>query len=177
MIELEINDAQVSQAFASLQLALTDMTQPMDEIGQTMVLSTKTRMQQGVSPDGTPFAPRSAVTLARYAAEGKKYGPHPLWLTRTMQQNVHHAATPDSVSWGSNAIQAAVMHLGAEQGEFGAAIGRTRPSEKRPKSQDYFSPIPWGRIPPRPFVGISDQDRNDVTEIVGEWLTSAAAEA
>lgn len=170
MLELEINDAQVRAAFALLSGALTDMRPAMDEIGQTMVLSTKTRMQGGVSPDGTPFAPRSAVTLARYAAEGKKYGPKPLWLTGTMRQNIAHAATPDSVSWGSNAIQAAVMHFGADQGEFGAAIGRTKPSEKRSKSQDYFTPIPWGRIPARPFLGLSDQDRTDITEILAEWL-------
>lgn len=174
MIELEINDAQVRAAFASLQSSLTDMHPAMDEIGQTMVLSTKTRMQAGVSPDGTPFAPRSAVTLARYAAEGKKYGPKPLWLTGTMRQNVAHAATSDSVSWGSNAIQAAVMHFGADQGEFGAAVGRTKPSEKRARSQDYFTPIPWGRIPARPFVGLSDQDRIDIGEIIAEWLARSA---
>lgn len=174
MLELEINDAQVRAAFASLQAALTDMSGPMDEIGQTMVLSTKTRMQAGTSPDGTPFAPRSAVTLARYAAEGKKYGPHPLWLTGTMRQNIAHASGPDHVSWGSNAIQAAVMQFGAEQGEFGAAMGRTSPSEKRAKSQDYFTPIPWGRIPARPFLGLSDQDRTDITDIIDEWLERAA---
>lgn len=174
MIELEINDGQVRAAFDRLQLVLTDMRPVMDEIGQSMVLSTKTRMQAGVSADGTPFAPRSAVTLARYAAEGKKYGPKPLWLTRTMQQNIAHSATADSVSWGSNAIQAAVMHFGAEQGEFGAATGRTRPSEKRAKSQDYFTPIPWGRIPARPFLGISEDDRTNIFEIIGEWLERAA---
>ena len=173
MIELEINDAQISAAFRSLEAGLSDMSGLMDEIGQTMVLSTKARMQAGISPDGTPFAPRSAVTLARYAAEGRKFGPKPLWLTGAMRQNVAHSAGPDHVSWGSNAIQAAVMHFGAEQGEFGAAIGRTRPSEKRAKSLDYFTPIPWGRIPARPFLGLSEQDRTDITEIVGEWLARA----
>lgn len=174
MIQLEINDAQVRTAFDRLQAALTDMRPAMDEIGQTMVLSTKTRMQAGVSPDGTPFAPRSAVTLARYAAQGKKYGPHPLWLTSTMRQNIAHSAGADHVRWGSNAIQAAVMQFGAEQGAFGAAMGRTRPSEKRPKSQDYFTPIPWGRIPARPFLGLSEQDRTDISEIIGEWLERSA---
>lgn len=175
MISLEINDEHVRAAFASLQAALTDMSEPMDEIGHAMVLSTKTRMLAGISPDGTPFAPRSAVTLARYAAEGKKYGPHPLWLTGTMSQSrIAHNAGPDHVNWGSSAIQAAVMQLGAEQGEFGAAIGRTKPSEKRAKSQDYFTPLPWGRIPARPFLGLSDQDRTDITDIIAEWLERAA---
>ncbi len=174
MPKLEYNDAQVRAALDSLQAALTDMSRPMDEIGQTMVDSTQQRMRQGISPDGTPFAPRSPVTLARYAAEGKKYGPHPLWLTSTMRQQVAHRAGPDAVSWGSNAIQAAVMQFGAEQGEFGVQMGRTRPSEKRPKSQDYFIPLPWGNIPPRPFIGVSEQDRTDIIEIIGEWLEGAA---
>lgn len=170
MIEGEINDAQVRAAFIALGAALTDMRQPMDEIGDNMVRATQDRMQAGISPDGTPFAPRSAVTLARYAAQGKKYGPKPLWLTGTMRQNIAHAAGSDHVSWGSNAIQAAVMHFGAEQGEFGAAMGRTKPSKKRTKSQDYFTPIPWGRIPARPFIGLSEQDRGDILAIVSEWL-------
>lgn len=175
MITLEINDDAVRAAFASLEAALTDMTPPMHDIGDLMVTSTQTRMQAGISPDGTPFAPRSAVTLARYAAQGKKYGPHPLWLTGQMRQNtISYAAGPDHVSWGSSAVQAAVMQLGAEQGEFGAAIGRTKPSEKRAKSQDYFTPLPWGRIPARPFLGLSDQDRTDITDIIGEWLERAA---
>lgn len=173
MIELEINDAQISRAFASLQAALADMSGPMDEIGQTMVLSTKTRMSKGISPDGSPFAPRSPVTLARYARENKKYGPHPLWLTRNMQQNIAHSAGSDHVRWGSSAIQAAAMHFGAEQGEFGARTGLTRPSDKRPKSQQYFMTMPWGRIPARPFVGLSEQDRTDIADILGEWFDRA----
>lgn len=172
-MRVEINDAQIRQAFAALEHALTDMSLAMDEIGQTLVYSTKQRMQRGESPDGTPFAPRSPVTLARYEAEDKKPGPHPLWLTRTMQSNIAHASGPDFVEVGSNAIQAAVMHFGSAQGEFGARMGRTRPSKKRPKSQDYFFSIPWGNIPARPFLGISEEDRSNIVDIVTEWLDGA----
>lgn len=173
MIEIEINDARVASAFRALEAALSDMSPAMYEIGENMVRSTQDRMQKGLEPDGSAFAPRSPVTLGRYKAQGQKYGPHPLWLTSTMRQNIAYAADRDSVAWGSNAIQAAVMQFGAEQGEFGAAIGRTRPSEKRQKSQDYFTPLPWGRIPARPFLGLSEQDRGDVIDIVGEWLERA----
>lgn len=175
MIEVEINEQRISAAFARIESALTDLSPVMQDIGEYMVMSTQDRMSKGLTPDGTPFAPRSPVTLARYAARGEKYGPHPLWLTGTMRQTIHYAAGHDHVSWGSNAIQAAVMHFGAEQGEFGAAMGRTRPSEKRPRSQDYFTPIPWGRIPPRPFLGVSGDDATAIVDIVTEWLEDFAA--
>lgn len=156
MISVEINDAQIRTAFAALTLALTDLRQPMDEIGQQMVLSTKRRMTAGLSPDGTPFAPRSPVTLGRYAKEKKKVGPHPLWQTRTMQKNIFHDPGSDQVSWGSNAIQSAVMHFGAAKGSLG------------PRS-------PWGDIPARPFLGLSEQDRTDIIEILAEWIQRATA--
>lgn len=173
MYRIEINDAEVSRALEALAAALADLTLPMDEIGQTLVLTTKDRMVAGISPDGTPFAPRSPLTLARYDAQGERYGPQPLWRTRTMQSNIAHRSGRDFVEVGSNAIQAAVMHFGAKQGAFGARVRRTRPSAKRPRSQDYFVPLPWGDIPARPFLGISDLDRTNITEIVGEWLEGA----
>lgn len=170
MYRVEFNDDEVSRALAALADALSDMSLPMDEIGQMLVLTTKDRMTAGISPDGSPFAPRSPVTIARYEKSGEKYGPQPLWRTRTMQSNIAHRSGRDFAEVGSNAIQAAVMHFGAAQGEFGAVMGRTRPSEKRPKSQDYFMPLPWGNIPARPFLGLSETDRDNIIEIVGEWL-------
>lgn len=112
MITVEINDRAIRQAFAALESALTDMSRAMDEIGNVLVFSTTERMRQGISPDGSPFAPRSPATLKAYERHGKKPGPHPLYLDGDMRENrTSHSYGPNYVEVSSSAIQAAVMHL------------------------------------------------------------------
>lgn len=171
MYRIEFNDAEVTRALTALADALSDLSLPMDRIGDHLLMTTQDRMTAGISPDGTPFAPRSPLTIARYEASGEDYGPQPLWRSRTMQSNIAHRSGRDFTEVGSNALQAAVMHFGATQGEFGARMGRTSAKGKRKKSQDYFVPLPWGDIPARPFLGLSETDRANVLEIVGEWLS------
>lgn len=159
MITLEIKDAEVSRALTELRALLDDLSLVMNDIGQYLVLSAKDRMLAGQSVDGSPFAPRAASTLAAYERRKQKPGPHPLWLTGTMRQNIHHAFGPDHVSVGSGAIQSAVMQFGAAKGAFGKT--------------SRGGSIPWGRIPPRPFLGVSDADRAEVLDIIGEAILAA----
>lgn len=154
MITVEIKDTEVTRALTDLRALLDDLSLVMHDIGQYLVYSAQTRMQAGQSVDGTPFAPRAASTLAAYTKRGQKPGPHPLWLTGTMRQMLHHSYGPDHVSVGSGAIQSAVMQFGAEHGAFG------------PRT-------PWGRIPPRPFLGVSEADRGELLDIVGEAILAA----
>jgi len=173
MITIELKDAEIQAALSGLEALLADLSPVMNEIGDFLVTATKDRMAAGKTPEGSPFAPRSAATLAIYARRKITFGPTPLRQSGEMGQQIAHSYGPDSVQVGSNAIQAAVMQFGAAQGQFGAAIGRTRPSDKRPKSQDYFVPIPWGDIPARPFLGLSDEDRSGILDIVSEALAAA----
>lgn len=159
MITLEIKDAEVSRALTELRALLDDLSLVMNDIGQYLVLSAKDRLLAGQSVDGTPLAPRAASTLAAYDRRKQKPGPHPLWLEGDMRRGIHHAFGRDHVSVGSGAIQSAVMQFGAAQGAF----GRTRRG----------GPIPWGRIPPRPFLGVSEADRSELLDIVSEAILAA----
>ncbi|MDR0809538.1 MAG: phage virion morphogenesis protein [Gemmobacter sp.] len=167
MITIEVRDAEVEQALSRLQSFMADLSEVMGKIGDHLVYSTQERMKAGQSPDGTPFAPRKASTLNAYKKREQKFGPHPLWLTGTMRENIHFQSGSDFVRVGSSAIQAAVMQFGAAQGEFGARIGRAgKPGRRR----DHFHHIPWGDIPARPFLGVSGQDRADILAIIGGAL-------
>jgi phage virion morphogenesis protein len=167
LIRIDIDDDAVTAALANMSTGVTDMTPVMNRIGAALVASTKARIAAGVTPEGTAFAPRSQVTLDRYARTGQKHGPHPLTMDGYMAAGIAHQYGPDYAEVGSNAIQAAVMQMGAAQGQFGAHIGKDK------LGRDHFHSIPWGDIPARPFLGLSEDDRNDVLDIIGEWLEAA----
>ena len=170
MITVDIKEDEIVAALDRLSRAMTDMSPAMAEVADFWSEATQERMREGKSPDGAAFAPRSQSTLDAYAKRGLTPGPHPLWLSGEMRESLHSGSGSDFAEIGSSAIQAAVMQFGAAQGAFGARIGRTRPSEKRPQAQDFFMTIPWGNIPARPFLGISQSDRTGIEEIVSEWL-------
>ena len=167
MITMEFNDGEARLVLAQIEAALTDMTPLMRDLGDMLVQSTQDRMLRGEQPDGTSFAPRSAVTLARYAKLGLSYGA-PLNQSGEMRGQIAFDAGADYVEVGSNAIQAAVMQFGAAQGEFGASIGKDK------LGRDHFHTIPWGDIPARPFIGLSGEDQTNIVAEVEEWLERAA---
>lgn len=107
------------------------------------------------APDGTPWARLSPITIARREAAGHT----PIQILRAsggMAAGINYEASDRNVRIGSPAIQAAVMQFGAAQGAF----GRTKRS----------GPIPWGRIPARPFLGLSSEDGTEIIRIAEDWL-------
>ncbi len=167
MITLEFNDDALDPALARLQAALADPSEVMRDLAELWLASTQDRMLEGVDAEGTPFAPRSQVTIDRYLAEGLSYG-KPLHQSGDMRLGLATDAGPDYVRIGSNAIQAAVMQFGASQGQFGAHIGKDK------LGRDHFHTIPWGDIPARPFLGFSEDDRTAFIAEIEEWLEGAA---
>lgn len=175
-IRITLKDEGVSKALADLGAALDDLTPVMQEIGEYLVSSTKDRFGAGEAPDGTKWAPKSETTIETYKRRGDRVDFRPLFgPSGRLSSEISYIAQPISVEVGSSLIYAAAMQFGAEQGAFGARAGRTRPSEKRPKSQDYFFHIPWGNIPARPFLGLSANDRTAIVDIVAEWLGRVAS--
>ncbi|WP_158971986.1 phage virion morphogenesis protein [Chachezhania sediminis] len=168
MITVEINDAQVRQALDEIARALTDLTPAMQDIGEYLTETTKERFRKGVSPEGTPWAPKSQATIDAYVARKDKVDFRPLHgPSGRLSSEISYQAGPSQVEIGSNLIYAAVQHFGAEAGQFGARIG----TDKR--GRFYFMPIPWGDIPARPFLGLSAEDRTGVLEILEEYVTGA----
>lgn len=167
MYTLKFNEDGMDLRLKQLEARLGDMSPVMQELGEFLVQSTQDRMLKGQQPDGKPFAPRSQTTLAIYAAKGFKFGAQPLNKSGEMRQQLNYQASATGLTWGSNAIQAAVMQFGAAKGAFGTfegkGFGGTTPTIS----------IPWGDIPARPFLGISDSDRSSIIEELEDWLGDA----
>lgn len=172
MISIEYNDPEVTAALGRLAGLLDDMSPAMSEIGLFLVRTSKARFGSETDPDGNPWAPRSPVTIAHYQRLGISYGGI-LHQSGQLGGNIFHSFGPDWTRVGSPEPYAGTMQFGAEQGQFGAHIGRTKTSDKRPNSQDYFMLSPWGDIPARPYLGVSEEDHSGILDIIAEQIGNA----
>ena len=161
MIRSEINLTFAEAAFAALDGRLSDMTPVMFDIGEYLVTSTKDRFPAGTAPDGTKWTPKSSATLDRYGArKSNRVDRRPLFgPTGLLSQQISHEVSATGVNWGSNLIYSAVMQFGAAKGAFGQMANG--------------SPIPWGNIPARPFIGLSETDEAMILETLADWISGA----
>ena len=129
----------------------TDLSPAMRDIGEFLMQSTKDRFVEEEDPEGSAWHPLSDATKAKKRRNVDKI------LTRDAYlRNVVYQAEGDSVRIGSPMIYAGTHQFGAEKGSFGST-GRG-------------SPIPWGDIPARPFLGLSDDDRDGVADIIRRFI-------
>lgn len=166
MITVEINDAEVQAALNGVSAVLTDATAMMNEIGGYLRDQAEDRFKTQTAPNGTAWAPRAQSTLDRYKKVGKPFGGI-LHYSGQLGNSLKHAYGPNWASVGSPEPYAAVQQFGAAQGAFGAFIGKDK------KGRDHFHHLPWGNIPARPFLGISDEDRDGILDIISETLAAS----
>lgn len=177
LIEIKFQDRVIQAAIKRLQKAGSDLKPAMQDIGEYLIYSTKKRFAEGKAPDGTPWEPNTEATIAAFARRKKggssrrpgERGPKKQDLGATgkkpligeskrLSTEIHYRADANSVAVGSSLEQAAVMQFGAKKGDF----GRT----KRGAS------IPFGDIPARPYLGLADDDKAAIVEILKEHLTA-----
>lgn len=188
MIIIAVDDKAVNEAMVRLSKRLEDVRPAMREVGELLVKSTKDRFARGIAPDGTPWAPNTAATITGYVRErgisrdkkGKSTGWKKGWTrdkgrrlsatawkyvagkkpllgaSKRLSHEIHYRASMDGVEVGTALEYATTQQFGAKQG----SLGRTRRG----------APVPWGDIPPRPFLGLSPQDRNNVLAILRKYL-------
>lgn len=159
MITLEVKGDDLPLAFAELDRRLTDLSPITAQIAEFLLETTLARFQQGVAPDGSPWAPKSPSTIAAYQARKQSISYRPLIGPTKSLSSATNFATASGQDWArisSRAIQSAVMQLGARKGAFGTnKAGR---------------PLPWGNIPARPFLGISAKDQASLVTLLEQML-------
>lgn len=147
MITVEFRDGEILAGIDRLQEQLGDMTTFMGDLGELLVASTKARFAAGTDPDGTAWAQNSAVTLAR------KSDPRPLFGTSgSLNSQIFSAAGADYVQVGSAMVYAAMMQFGGTKDRW---------------------PHLWGDIPARPYLGLSDEDKENILAETQDWLSGA----
>lgn len=167
MISVKVNDRQVLDVLNQMVGRAKNLRPAFAVIGEDLLETTKRRFNTATAPDGTPWAPNSAVTVARFlgtkASNFKKDGSlskagqinisakKPLTgETKSLQRTINYQLQGSlSVSIGSPLVYAAMQQFGGTKSKF---------------------PNLWGDIPARPFLGISPADKTNILDILGTYL-------
>ncbi|GHU35856.1 virion morphogenesis protein [Betaproteobacteria bacterium] len=156
-IIITFDSAKVLAAMERLTESMADPSPVLKAIGEKLVESTKQRFDAGVAPDGTPWEPNSPVTLEIMQKRGKNTaGKKPLVDTGDLKNSINYQLDADTLYVGTDRFM--------EDWSVGAAVfqfGTTRAGH-------------WHNItiPPRPFLGISSEDENMISETVMDHLSS-----
>lgn len=168
MKTVEIHDEELLKGLDDLAKAAKETRPVLAQIGEFMVDSTKQRFATSTAPDGTPWAKNSPTTLMLYLSEfkgsfSKKGGltkkgmaragsKRPLiGKSRMLSSQIFYKLGEGSLAWGSTMIYAAPQQFGAEKHEFKGVA-------------------PWGDVPARVFLGVSDKDRANILDTIYEYL-------
>lgn len=186
MIKIEIADQRVQKALEALARAGNNLRPALQEIGDYLVSATKRRFSTSTAPDGSRWAQNSEVTILRYldsyrrkdgsstsfrkkakgekgrgltALGAKRLGRKEPLIGQTgslSSQIFPQLQGNDTLLVGSSMRYAAAQQFGMDRGYAG--------TDKRGR------PLPWGDIPARPYLGVSDQDSAMMLDIVEEYL-------
>lgn len=115
------------------------------EIGEDLTESTKQRFVTTTDPDGNKWLLNSVLSTLLY-----KNGDTPLTDEGHLAASIHYAMLGnEGVEIGTNADQGAMMQFGGTKAEF---------------------PHLWGDIPARPYLGVSEDDKQNILELVTSYL-------
>ena len=148
MILIEHDTTRVIDALSRLARAAgpAGLADALVQIGEKLAEATRQRFVAGRGPDGDPWQTNAPSTRARHALGESK---RPLVDTGNLAEDIHWRIIGDTLTIGTN------------WGDFreGAAVHQFG-------SRD-------GRIPARPFLGLSAEDETTVLDIIEERIAGA----
>lgn len=159
-IHVRIDSTTEEKALERLARAAANPQPAFQQIGEYMDLATRERFDTQTGPDGQSWEPLSEVTIARRRKRGRKSNAT-LVDSGNLRDLLRYLVTNDGLEFGSDRPYAGVQQFGASKGQF----GKSRRG----------GPIPWGDIPARPFLGLSEVDKEEVQFILRDYLEGSLA--
>ena len=159
MLTIRFDGSATERYLDALGKKLSNPETLLKSIGEDVMQSTRERFKTATTPDGRAWAPNSPVTLARFAARwgGKKGAQRAGQKTPLIGESRQLSRTinwqllrPGAVAVGSPMVYSGVQQFGADK----ASRGRG----------------PWGAIPARPFLGLSEADKTHILALVQRFL-------
>ncbi len=120
MIKIELDSAATDAALKRLSDLLDSPSQMMSDIAEHLFRSTKDRIGNGgPAPDGTPYAPKSPVTIQQYLHSSRNPDLRPLNRSGELRNvRLHPDHGDDWAEIATSAVYGAVMQFGASKGAF-----------------------------------------------------------
>lgn len=171
-IDIQIDDQALREALGRLLGAVQDPRAALQDIGELMVARTKGRFATSTGPDGRRWEENADATLLRYldartgsytkkgrlSAKGARRlgSKRPLiGESKRLSREISYRVDGGELAIGSPLIYAATHQFGAAARSFTG--GRA----------------PWGDIPARPFLGVSESEGREILDILREHLVGA----
>jgi len=149
MSDIEIDDREIRRALRNLLAVTGNLDDALTDIGEYLVESTKQRFGTLTGPDGEHWEDNSPVTIER---KGRN---QPLTGEGSLGEQIHaQLLGNNTLAVGSSMEYAAMQQFGGTRTEF---------------------PHLWGDIPARPFLGISEDDKDKILDIIRAHLEDAVS--
>lgn len=175
-VAITIGAADVTFVLGSMAVRLDDQRGMWDEIGASVETSARYRItDSNVAPDGNPWPPSIRVLL---------HGGKTLYKDGDLQRTITHNVLPQGVEIGSDLAYARIHQLGgvikrqprmqtiyrsydAKKDELSHRFVKKRASNF---ATDHHVESYEIRIPARPYLGLADDDRYEIRDIVLDWV-------
>lgn len=173
MIKIDVGDKAVSQALDRLFKSTQKPRPALEQIGEILVDSTKRRFSNSIGPDGQRWAPNTQTTILRYLGVYK--GSFNKRGGRLSKKGAERAGSkrPLIGETGSLSSQISYEIDGAGTLFIGSTMIYAATQQFGAKKRQFQGKAPWGDIPARPFLGLSDQDRNNILDTISDYLTDS----
>jgi phage virion morphogenesis protein len=153
-LQIRLDDSALTRALAAAAETATDTRPLMQQVGAAVLTSTQMRFEREAGPNGNPWPPSLRARLG---------GGKTLRDSNRLYQSLTFNAQADQVEVGTNAIYAAIHQTG------GTIRAKNKKALKFKVGGAWISKESV-TIPPRPFLGIDDDDRAEIEAIAGDWL-------
>lgn len=174
-----------------MRIVSEDYTPVMRRIANHLKRGVRNRFRMATGPDGQSWDDLSDVTKKRRQKKGR-VPIKKLVSSGKLLRSFHAFSDSRRARVGTGVEYASTHQYGAEQGEFGSfsvvaqTVGGLRRQLRRHRqlrlagtlgitgglvpNRTKGRPIPWGDIPPRPFLGFDDADRSTVLDEINRHL-------
>lgn len=143
-IYIDVDDAQILHTLNELASRVSNIRPALREIGEDLKESTQQRFVTTHAPDGSRWELNSVLSTLLY-----KEGDRPLTNLGTLGATIDYQIDNNELQISSPLKYAAMMQFGGTKTEF---------------------PNLWGDIPARPFLGLSDEDRDGILHVLRDYL-------
>lgn len=145
-----VEDARIRAELMHLIALGRDASPAMADIATLGERSTRRRFDTQVGPDGIPWKPSLRAQI---------HGGRTLTKDGHLVGSVSSGHGRDHAEWGVNRIYAAIQ-------QFGGVIKAKGGALKFRLASGAFITVRQVRIPPRPYLGVSDDDAADILDIL-----------